>query len=156
MRYILALPALCGLTLLVSAHHADHHLPDPRLTPGAFSPAVTQQTLRATICRRGYTASVRPPVAFTDALKRKQLADPRYGYSDRDPKHYEEDHRVPLELGGAPRDPANLWPEPYAGPHGAHDKDALENATHRRLCAGSITLAQARATFTRPDWTRAQ
>jgi hypothetical protein len=27
------------------------------------------------------------------------------------PKDYEEDHLISLELGGAPRDPKNLWPQ---------------------------------------------
>ncbi len=38
-----------------------------------------------------------------------------YGYADRNPAHYQEDHLVPLELGGAPRDPRNLWPQPNDG-----------------------------------------
>ncbi|MEZ0069652.1 hypothetical protein ABIA32_005699 [Streptacidiphilus sp. MAP12-20] len=46
-------------------------LPDPRCTPGAVNPAVTQANLRQTLCRRGgYTASVRPPKGVTDAEKR--------------------------------------------------------------------------------------
>src|SRR5579884_2059421 len=36
-------------------------LPDPRCTPGAISPAVTQATIGTTICREGYTETVRPP-----------------------------------------------------------------------------------------------
>jgi hypothetical protein len=29
------------------------------------------------------------------------------------PSNYEEDHFIPLELGGAPKNPKNLWPEPH-------------------------------------------
>lgn len=36
-------------------------LPRHDLTPGAIDPRVTQSNIRSTICRRGYTATVRPP-----------------------------------------------------------------------------------------------
>ena len=39
------------------------------LTPGVLNPAVTQPTIRATICKRGWTRTVRPPVSYTNALK---------------------------------------------------------------------------------------
>lgn len=59
------------------------------------------------------TATVRHPTSYTNPLKAQGIID--YGYSDTNMADYEEDHRVPLELGGAPRDPRNLWPEPYSG-----------------------------------------
>ena len=43
------------------------------LTPGALNPAVTQATIRTTICRRGWTRTIRPPVSYTNALKARQL-----------------------------------------------------------------------------------
>jgi hypothetical protein len=57
--------------------------------------------------------------------------------------YYEEDHLISLELGGAPKDPKNLWPEPWNGPYGAHTKDKLENKLHKMVCAGSIALKTA-------------
>jgi hypothetical protein len=36
-------------------------LPRHDLTPGAIDPRVTQSNIRNTICRRGYTSTVRPP-----------------------------------------------------------------------------------------------
>ena len=59
---------------------------------------------------------------------------------------YEEDHLIPLELGGAPRDPQNLWPEPRyeAAGYTATDKDAVENRLKREVCADDMTLADAR------------
>jgi hypothetical protein len=104
-------------------------VPDPRLTPGAVNPAVTPANLRKTICAKGWTATVRPASSYTTALKRQQIA--QYGYTDTALAHYEEDHLVSLELGGDPRDPANLWPEPYSAtlpdgtPVGARVKDQL-------------------------------
>lgn len=56
---------------------------------------------------------------------------------------YEEDHLIPLEVGGNPTDPNNLWPEPYAEPNGARDKDKVENSLHDRVCSGQMTLADA-------------
>ncbi len=34
---------------------------------------------------------------------------------------------MPLSIGGAPRDPHNLWPEPRTGPNNAEQKDQLED-----------------------------
>jgi hypothetical protein len=112
-------------------------LPDPRCTPGAVNPAVTQADIATTICTSGWTATVRPPESYTEALKRQQMA--RYG--DAGPLgSYEEDHLIPLEIGGSPTSPANLWPEPGASPN---PKDAVENAANEAVCRGTMTLAAA-------------
>lgn len=126
-------------------------LPDPACQPGAINPDVTQATIDSTICVPGWTRTVRPPVAYTNALKARQIAE--YGYRDTDPAHYEEDHLIPLELGGAPRDPRNLWPEPRynAGGATAAGKDRIENALKKNVCAGVMTLAAAR-TIMATDW----
>ena len=55
-----------GLSVLlfaVVAHrvYAQSPLPDPKLTPGAVNPDVTQQTIETTICVRGWTRLVRAP-----------------------------------------------------------------------------------------------
>lgn len=86
--------------------------PNPVLTPGAFNPSVTQATIGSTICVSGWTATVRPPASYTTGLKIQQIV--QYGYGDTHTSSYEEDHLIPLELGGAPSDARNLWPEPYA------------------------------------------
>jgi len=67
---------------------------------------------------------------------------------------------VPLELGGAPRDPANLWPEPNEidlpdGTHvGSESKDHLENYLHRAVCAGTMSLGDAQRLIA-GDWIQA-
>ena len=122
-------------------------LPDLRCTPGATDPAVTQQNIHATICVSGYTASVRPPVSVTNALKGSQIA--LYGYADTNPKDYEEDHLISLELGGAPSDAKNLWPEFGPSPN---PKDKVENLLHKLVCAGKMALKTAQALITH-DWT---
>ena len=80
------------------------------LTPGVLNPAVTQQTIRSTICVSGWTRTVRPAVSYTNHLKEVGLG--QYGLSGP-VAAYQEDHLVSLELGGNPTDPRNLWPEPY-------------------------------------------
>ena len=121
--------------------------PDPRLTPGALNPVVTQATIGATICVSGWTATIRPSSSFTTALKVEQIG--QYGYTDTSTSSYEEDHLISLELGGAPADPRNLWPEPYTisladgRPTGAHTKDGFETKLKTEVCAGAITLALA-------------
>lgn len=123
-------------------------LPDPVCTPGATDPRVTQSDIFSTICVPGYTKTVRPPASYTSALKAKQMV----AYGDTGPaSSYEEDHRVPLEVGGNPTDPRNLWPEPWAGTQGAHAKDLIENRVHADVCDGKLTLAEGRSVFV-GDW----
>lgn len=89
------------------------------------------------ICTSGYTATVRPPSSFTNKLKRLQMdALDLKG----DPSQYEEDHRIPLELCGAPRDPDNLIPELW---NKARKKDVMETRFHKAVCAGKMDLKDA-------------
>jgi hypothetical protein len=107
------------------------------LTPGVLNPAVTQATIASTICRRGWTRTIRPPVSYTNALKARGLR--QYGLRGP-PSAFQEDHLISLELGGDPVDPRNLWPEPYPRASGV---DRIENDLNRRVCAESLSLAQA-------------
>lgn len=122
-------------------------LPDPARTPGSINPAATQDNVATTVCKSGWAATQRPPSAYTSALKFAQIIE--YGYADRDRSHYQEDHLVPLELGGAPRDPRNLWPEPSEAtlPDGtvisSGEKDDLEDTLHSKVCAGEMLLGDA-------------
>ena len=107
------------------------------LTPGVLNPAVTQATIASTICRSGWTRTIRPPVEVTNALKQRQLRQYRLRGP---PSAFQEDHLISLELGGNPDDPRNLWPEPYPR---ASAVDQIENDLNHRVCAGSLTLAEA-------------
>ncbi|MFF4038422.1 hypothetical protein [Streptomyces sp. NPDC001816] len=120
--------------------------------PGSYNPDVTQSTIHSTICVSGWTATVRPPTTHINPLKAQGIID--YGYTDTNMAVYEEDHLVPLELGGAPRDPGNLWPEPYSGSQTAHSKDAVETKLKNPVCAGTITLSAARSAI-KTNWTTA-
>lgn len=124
-------------------------LPDHRMTPGAINPNVRQANISQTVCSKGYSKSIRPPANFTNRLKKQQIRE--YGYADRNPKHYEEDHLIPLSIGGAPEDPRNLWPEPRESEWGAEKKDQLEFVLYKMVCAHEISLADAQREIA-TDW----
>ena len=119
---------------------------DPHCTPGATNPQVTPATLGQTICKKGWTKTIRPPASYTNRLKTEQMR--AYGYPDTNPRDYEEDHLISLELGGAPADPRNLWPEPGASPN---RKDKVENAAHAAVCAHRLPLEEAQRRIA-TDW----
>lgn len=115
-------------------------LASPTLTPGSLNSDVSQDTIAATVCVRGWTGTVRPPTSYTSALKLEQM--PEYGETGS-PSGYQEDHLISLELGGNPTDPGNLWPEPYPR---AADVDKIENELNARVCSGELTLVEAQRT----------
>ena len=99
--------------------------------------SIMTTTIAATICKRGWTRTIRPPTAYTDALKRTQLR--AYGLAGP-ASGYQEDHLISLELGGHPTDPRNLWPEPYPR---ASEVDAIENELNAKVCSGELSLESA-------------
>lgn len=111
---------------------------------GALNSQVTQQTIQDTICKTGWTATVRPSVSYTNALKQKLLTSGKL--SD-----YELDHFISIELGGSPTDPNNLWMESYLTTPNAHQKDVVETYLKTQICNGSLTLKQAQDLITK-DW----
>jgi hypothetical protein len=106
------------------------------LTPGVANAQVTQETIGSTICVSGWSSSIRPDTGYTNALKLGQMEEYRRSGG---PTDYQEDHLISLELGGDPRDPRNLWPEPR--PH-AEEVDRIENELHDAICSGRMTLAE--------------
>jgi len=130
----------------VNPSDSQSFLPDTVCTPGVTDSTVIQTTIIQTICKKGYTATVRPPVSYTEKLKREQII--QYGYHDTNLADYEEDHFIPLELGGSPRDPKNLWPEPHPS---LNEKDKVEDYLHTEVCAGKITLMEAQREITK-NW----
>ena len=116
-------------------------LPDPKITPGRLNPSVRQSTIKKTICKSGWTKTIRPPIGYTNALKIQQMVL----YEETgSPSEYEEDHFIPLELGGAPTNPENLWPEPHSQ---SKLSDPLETQLKRKVCKHLMTLKKARATI---------
>jgi hypothetical protein len=85
-----------------------------------------------------------------------------YADADTNSRDYEEDHLIPLEIGGNPTDPKNVWPEPYETsiPDGGarykdkdKDKDKVESYLHRQVCDGNLGLVQAQREIA-SDWYR--
>jgi hypothetical protein len=113
---------------------------DRSCTPGALNPAVHQQTIGRTICKSGYTSRIRPPSSYTDPLKLESMR--AYGLGS-DTSIYEFDHLISLELGGAPSDIRNLWPQSNYKPSFSYRKDGLENSLNAKVCNGTISLAAA-------------
>ncbi len=130
-----------------SCHYSisgTYPLPDPRCTPGAINPQVTQGNISSTICSAGYTARIRPPESVTEPEKVASAA--AYGYTGS-LRTGEYDHLIPLELGGDPNDSANLWVEPNDRATAAtttNTKDSLENTLNDLVCSGRMTLVAAR------------
>lgn len=169
MRISFAIPSVFVCILLAPGARAQSPrtgpaaiYPDPSRTPGAANPQITQRNIKYTIFDPHWsTKQIRPPAEYTSNLKRKQLR--QYGdtvhqsraqlinrrtgkvditrcvaHSDN-PSCYEEDHLIPLEDGGNPVDPRNLWPEPYntrvgGVVMGAYQKDVVEGSVHDEIC----------------------
>jgi hypothetical protein len=112
-------------------------IPDLAPPTGALNPQVTQQTIYLTICVRGWTRTVRPPASYTRPLKHAQMVA---RHLPGPPSDYQEDHFIPLELGGASWDPQNLWPQPIRE---AERKDVWEARLNHAVCAGAMSLHDA-------------
>ena len=103
------------------------------------NPAVTQETIGTTICIPGWTRSARPPSSYARRVKIalvRELDIPEDMLGD-----FELDHRVPLSLGGAPYEPANLELQPWDE---ASEKDRKEACLARAVCDGRLALDEAR------------
>lgn len=113
-----------------------------------YNPAVTQANVDQTVCVPGWTATIRPPLSYTNPIKRALWIQAGRKGKLTD---FELDHVVPLGSGGAPYSRANLALQPWDGPDGAHAKDVVETRVQREVCAHKITLATARRCFV-VDW----
>jgi len=144
---------LLSLALIaISINGFAGDLPDPAISPGAVNLAVTQENIHETICVKGYSKTVRPTYQYTNWLKKKQIRE--YGYADTDPRDYEQDHIVPISLGGDPTDPDNEFPQPRNSEWGADKKDELELRLLKLVCRGDLPLETAQHDIA-ADWIEA-
>jgi hypothetical protein len=111
-----------------------------------LNPDVTQENIDETICVRGWTKTVRPPFEVTNAIKLRKLRE--RGLTEADKSRFELDHVIPLALGGAPDDARNLRLEPWPE---ADRKDGVEACLAHAVCAGRISLSEARRRIWK-DW----
>ena len=95
--------------------------------------AETAADLASTVCKSGYTASIRLPASITG--REKQASEAAYGFKGK-ASTTEYDHLISLELGGDPNSPLNLWPEPNkAGATGINNpKDRVEDTLKALVC----------------------
>ena len=142
---------ICIVFLLSNPSFAGD-LPFPKMTPGVLNPDVTQANIDSTVCVKGWTKTIRPPTYYTNKLKRLQIT--QYGYTNTNLKDYEEDHLIPLSVGGHPTDPRNLWPQPRHSEWGSAKKDALEFALFMGVCRREVTLDDAQKAFA-TNWVEA-
>lgn len=147
--------AVILIATIGSAAAAPATLPDALLTPGAHRELLERREICAT--RWGLDARLVTPAMRRVVFSRYGLAgngDASRGCGlDGSGRRYEIDHRLPRSLGGADVI-ENLWPQCYSGAYGAVRKDRLEVRVSRDMCAGRLTLDQARMIFL-GDWRRA-
>jgi hypothetical protein len=105
--------------------------------PGVADPKITQDNINKTICVSGYTKKIRN--VPTSEKKQVYLRDK---LKPKKPICCEVDHLISLELGGT-NDLNNLWAQRYEPFPGARDKDKVENALHKDICSGAISLKRA-------------
>lgn len=115
--------------------------PDVACTPGSLANGIPA----AQLCPTASTQGIRPLTSWIERLKKRQMLD--YGDTDS-AANYEEDHLIPLELGGSPTSAGNLWPEPHPS---LNEKDRVENAAHAAVCRGTLSLADAQRRIA-VDW----
>jgi hypothetical protein len=145
---IIALTTLLVIQAPVSsAEDVSIYLPISSVTPGATNPAVTQSNIGSTICTSGYTKTIRPNSSYTTTLKSLQLGGFYKRYGSTKTSLVEEDHLIPLEIGGSPRSVENLWPQLWDGTWGARKKDKLENKIKSLVCSKAMTLSSAQTIF---------
>ncbi|KQN90771.1 hypothetical protein ASE90_16910 [Sphingomonas sp. Leaf67] len=118
---------------------------------GASDPSVHQDNIGTTICRPGYSRSVRPAYSITGPLKRRMMNAQHPG---EPMANYELDHLIPISLGGAPLDPRDLWLQPRLGQANADDKNALAFVLWRLVCEHEMPLAAAQQAISR-NWIEA-
>ena len=119
-------------------------LPAHVCTPGALRSDVDPAHLELTVCKPGWSQSIRPPTTETNRMKTAAML--AYGVPEALRPVTELDHEIPEWAGGA-SDEANLWPEVSDEPgKGIHNrKDEVESRVHNEVCAQTDPVVRARA-----------
>lgn len=134
--------ALCAGCAAPPAKRVDASSAElPTVPTEALNPDVRQETIQQTICVPGYTASVRPLTSYTNGVKAKLLRERAQDMAAA--SSYELDHKVPLALGGHPRNLSNLELQLWEGDTGAKKKDRIERRLQVLVCGGKVGLQAA-------------
>ena len=119
---------------------------DPACAPGKLDPTVTGN-LAQTVCNPAWVAAasqIQPPlIALDKLLIEYQLPG--------NPVTYALARVIPVEDGGSPASPLNLYPLPLNGFGGQQTQTVVANHLHDEICSHKITIAQAAQTL-QGDW----
>ena len=115
-----------------------------------LNPDVRQETIQRTICVKGWTAQVRPPVSYTNHIKKLRLQ--QQGLPLELISNFQLDHRLPLSLGGSPGDLRNLVLQDLDE---TEEKDIVERCLPAAVCAGALSLFEAQQAIWR-NWRSAR
>ena len=149
------LPLSLAAVLLSSAAWAQQCQPGPIPDQSPWcTPGMVASYDQADVCSHvGGTYSRRHRLSQNPETKREVLS--RYGVSMSDARLYEDDHDIPLCLGGSDS-VQNRWPQPRNGVWTSAQKDELEAFACREVCEGHVSLGRAQAWFLAPaDWRQA-
>lgn len=106
LRLLFALTIALLSLLAGAAASSTLLLPRAEHATGFRNPEVRQGNLATTVCKAGYSGTIRPPVFYTNVVKREE---PRYYKLPGKVSDYQLDHLLSLSLGGSPYDTRNLW-----------------------------------------------
>lgn len=114
-----------------------------------LNPDVRQDTIPQTICRPGYSTTVRPSTSYTNAIKFSLME--QSGIQREEARDWALDHRLAIGLGGHPRALDNLQLLPSTE---NSRKSRIEAKMICYVCTGAIPLHQAQSELLH-DWREA-
>jgi len=119
---------------------------DPTCAPGKLDPAVNEK-ITQTVCNTAWLAAASqiqpPPDTLDKLLIEYQLPG--------NPVTYTLARVIPVQDGGSPTSPQNLYPLPLNGFGGQQTQTVIANELHDEICSHRITISQA-ATTLEGDW----
>jgi len=119
---------------------------DPDCAPGKLNPTTTSN-IAQTICNPAWVTAashIQPPPSTLDKLLIEyQLPG--------NPVTYALARVIPVQDGGSPTSPLNLYPLPLNGFGGQQTRTVVANQLHDEICSHKITIAQA-AQMLQGDW----
>jgi hypothetical protein len=128
----------------------DLRLPLRACTPGSVRDDVDPAHLELTVCKPGWSDTIRPSTTETNRVK--TFAMGAYGVPPELRSRTELDHDIPLSMGGSSH-VTNLWPEVSTRPVGfRNDKDDVEDHVRAAVCHHRVTW-RAAITALADDWT---
>jgi hypothetical protein len=123
---------------------------DPHCAPGLLNPAAAAHP-KVTICARSWLAAAQrsaPSAQHDNDQLDKLLIEYQLPGS---PLTYTIAHVVPIEDGGSPISPLNLYPLPIEGYGGAETQAIIADQLHQQICAGKTPVQRA-AQLLEGDW----